>query len=322
MRRPSFLVSSLAAFAVGVCTLQRQSELPRVWLWGLIAVLAWALSRYALRRRCVPGAPAAAAACNPALAGAACLLPVLAGAFAVGFGYAAWRAEMRLAERAAARVGRRGHRARRRRSTNCRSRSDRGTRFAFAVKRSRPRGDRPAATVAGMVRAVAEGRPGRSGAGRRRRRALAARRPAEAAARQRQSARLRRRGVAAGERVRATGYVRRGDPTSSSMRSPAARRDYVQRARTACARASSARCRMPLCRRDRRSRDRRAARDFRGAMAACSTGPASRTWFASPGLHVTVFAALAGGARVRARAAQRAPDQPHSGAAGRGAASA
>jgi competence protein ComEC len=97
MRCPSFLVSSLAAFAVGVCTLQRQSELPRVWLWGLIAVLACALTRFALRRRCVPGVPVAAAVWNPALAGAACLLPALAGAFAIGFAYAAWRAELRLA---------------------------------------------------------------------------------------------------------------------------------------------------------------------------------------------------------------------------------
>ena len=97
MRRPAFLASSLAAFAVGVCALQRQSELPRVWLWLLIAVLACALTRFALRSRWLPGAPVDAAPWNPALAGLACLLPALAGAFAVGFAYAAWRAELRLA---------------------------------------------------------------------------------------------------------------------------------------------------------------------------------------------------------------------------------
>ncbi len=97
MRCPSFVAPSLAAFAIGVCLLQRQSVLPRVWVWLLIAVLAFACTGFALRRRGWAGAQAAVATWNPAVAGAACLLPALAGAFAVGFAYAAWRAELRLA---------------------------------------------------------------------------------------------------------------------------------------------------------------------------------------------------------------------------------
>ena len=191
------------------------------------------------------------------------------GAFAVfGFGYAAWRAEARLADalppawegediavvgvvddlpavsaqRRALRVRRRARRSRRRAA--CR----RGSRSRGIARRSAPTADDAAPAIS-------------------RRRALAADRAAEAPARQRQSGRLRPRGLAAAaqsarHRLRAR---RRAQRAARRVRRP--RRDYVQRTRERVRDAHRSRARRrAVRRRRRRARHRRPARDSRGAV--------------------------------------------------------
>ena len=87
---------NILAFAAGVIVLQMQPELPPAWLWALAGGL---LALPAMRwQRAWPGR----------------LLGVLA-CLALGFAWAAWRADIRLADALGAGVGRARRRGDRRR---------------------------------------------------------------------------------------------------------------------------------------------------------------------------------------------------------------
>ncbi len=121
--RPSVLPLVLLAFAAGVVLLQWQPVLPPVLPW-IAAAAAVALASVGAR----------ATAARPSVPRGVVLVLAAAWAGALGFGYAAWRAEMRLAEALPtewegediALVGV---------VDELPQRSDRGTRFAFAVER-------------------------------------------------------------------------------------------------------------------------------------------------------------------------------------------
>ena len=255
-RVPRRFPLALLAFAAGVVLLQWQPALPPVlpWIGAAAVAAAGGVGARALAGR------------SPVAWGIAMVLAALT-AGALGFGYAAWRAEARLADALPpewegediALVGV---------VDELPQRSDRGTRFAFAVERIETAG----AIVPGRLSLAwyaqwQKGGAERSGSGPRRRRALAARRPAEAAARHRQPARLRRRGVAAGERAA-------GDRLCARRRAQRAAR-CVRRPRVGLRAAGPGRhprahrrrvAGRALRGRDRRADDRRAARDSRSAM--------------------------------------------------------
>ena len=170
--------------------------------------------------------------------------------------------------RAAGRVGGHGHCARRH---HRRIAASLGARHTIRVRRGAhgdPGGDRAGAVVARLVCAMAEGRFGHSGSQYRGRRALAARRSAQAAARHREPAWLRRRSVAsrerpAGDRLRAH---RRSQRAPGCVRGPrSGLRPACPREHPRAHRRRATRC--AVRGRDRRSDDRRPARDSGGAMA-------------------------------------------------------
>ena len=203
-------------------------------------------------------------------------------------------------------------------STICRAVSDRGVRFAFAVEQVlTPRARVPSRmSLAWYAHARDDDRrcPGCP-----RRRALAAHGAAEPPARQRQSRRLRSRSVAA-----ATG------PARDRIR---AWRDDNVRLDAFAGRCPRPR---PACARARPRAHRRALPDgarYAGVIVALAIGDQraipeaqwtvfNRTGIAHlvsiSGLHVTVFAAFAGGIAFAARAAQRAAHVADARAQGRG----
>ena len=300
---------ALAACAVGAVLLQWQPMLPPAAPWLGSAVV----TGLAAGSCSASGAVRASASCPR------CCDARHRGRAALGFGYAAWRAECALADELPARwEGDRRHGRRRRRRSAAGLRRC-GTRFAFAVERIETAAPSCRAAVARVVRAARGRTMSRRAPVARRGRALASRRPAQAPARHRQPARLRRRGVAARERIpRDRLRARRRRERATRTRSPGARIDYVQRARAARARRASSRA-LPDA-------------PYAGVIVALTIGEQraipeaqwrvfNRTGITHlisiSGLHVTVFAALAGGIAYAARAPQRAAHVARAGAQGR-----
>ncbi len=281
----SALPLALAAFAGGVVILQWQAVLPSATAW-LDAGAATALAAAALRAR------------TPASTAVRMFAGVVsaAAAAALGFGYAAWRAEVRLADALPpawegvdiAIVGV---------VDDLPQAGSLGTRFAFAVERV----DTPGATVPARLSLVWYASRAKEGEA-----ALAPPLP-EAGERWRLVVRLKRPHGTVNPHgfdveawllengFRATGYVR--DSAADTRRDAFAGRltDYVQRARAAV-----------------RARIRAALPDARyaGVIVALAIGEERaipdaqwRTFnrtgithlISISGLHVTVFAALAGG---------------------------
>ena len=215
-------------------------------------------------------------------------------ALVLGFGYAAWRAEARLADALP-------RRPKAPRSTlvgvvdDLPQRSAAGARFAFAVERDADAAARsfPRACRSPGTRSAQQAAPRsrRIPAGERWRLRVRLKRPHGTV----NPARLRPRGVAARERIRATGYVRDDGATGGCDAFAGRPTDYVLRAREAIRDAHLAALPgapyagviVALTIGDQRAIPKR--------NGTSSTAPGIAHLISISGLHVTVFATLAGG---------------------------
>ena len=288
---------ALLAFAAGATALQWQPVLPAITAWcagGVAAAAAALIVRWFARRHRVASAAART------LRMAATLLTVVASG-ALGFGYAAWRAEMRLAQQLPpawegvdiALVGI---------VDELPQASPRGTRFAFAVERIETAG----AVVPARLSLAWYAQLGKDGAGEP---------PVQLAAgeRWRLVVRLKRphgnvnphgfdiEAWLLENNLRATGYVRKDDRNARLHPFAGRPSDWVERARERVrARILAA---LP-------------GADYAGVIVALTIGDQraisepqwrifSRTGITHlisiSGLHVTVFAALAGALPTRSR---------------------
>ena len=240
----------------------------------------------------------------------------------LGFGYAAWRAEARLADALPPRVGRRRHSRSSASSTICRrigrraraSRSPSSASLHAATPSCRRDSRSPGSRRAQDGAADADARsstPASAGNS-----TVRLKRPhgnvnpagfdLEAWLLEHESAR---------HRLRAR---QRRQPAAGRVRRPL-RRLCPARARARARAHPRGAARRAVRGRDRRARDRRPARDPRGAVAACSTAPASRTSSASPGCTSRCSPTLAGGLALALARRSVAAHVAHPGAQGRGA---